>query len=110
MAGQSVYDLYEFYLEPRDLKKAHLVTVANVRVENVINPRAREAGAEDRAEFLNREEDDPEQDPGGAMVDLTGTDIYSKWIGHEVGAGGGYRWQWKADDRITTREESGILT
>lgn len=111
MAGQSVYDLYEFYLEPRDLKeKAHLVTVANVRVENVINPRARKPEPKIVLSFLNRKKKMIlNKTQAGAMVDLTGTDIYSKWIGHEVvlvedTAGNG-----RQTIRITTREESGDI-
>lgn len=36
----SIYDLYQFYLEPRDLKeKAHLVTIESVRVEEFLTRR-----------------------------------------------------------------------
>lgn len=111
MMNGSIYDLYEFYLEPRDLKeKAHVVTVESVRVDNVINPRARKPEKKIVLRFVNRRKSMIlNKTQAGAMAEITGTDEYMKWKGAEVVLVEDRAVNGRATIKITTREESGDI-
>lgn len=107
----SIYDLYEFYLEPRDLKeKAHVVVVESVRVDNVINPRARKPEKKIVLRFVNRRKSMIlNKTQAGAMAEITGTDEYMKWKGAEVVLVEDRASNGKQTIKITTREDSGDI-
>lgn len=105
----SIYDLYEFYLEPRDLKdKAHVVTVESVKVDNVINPRAHKPERKIVLRFVSRRKSMIlNKTQAGAMMEITGTDDYNKWKGAEVVLVSGRAGNGKDTIVVTTRENSG---
>ena len=111
MSNGSIYDLYEFYLEPRDLReKAHVVTVESVRVDNVINPRAHKPEKKIVLRFVNRRKSMIlNKTQAGAMAEITGTDEYMKWKGAEVVLTEGRAGNGRQTIVITTKEESGDI-
>lgn len=106
----TIYDLYEFYLEPSDLgDKAHVVTVESVRIGKYYNQRTRTDEQKVVLRFVNRRKSMIlNKTQAGAMEKITGRDDYTRWVGAEVvlveGTHGG-----KRTITITTREESGDL-
>lgn len=106
----TIYDLYEFYLEPGDLQdKAHVVTVESVRVGKYYNQRERRDEQKVVLRFKNRRKAMIlNKTQAGAMEKITGREDYTRWVGAEVvlveGTHGG-----KRTITITTREESGDL-
>ena len=109
--ANSVYDLYEFYLEARDLKeKAHLVKVVSVRVDSVINPRAHKPEKKIVMRFENRRKSMIlNKTQAGAMMEITGVDDYTKWLGFEVVLTAGRAGNGKDTIIITDRANSGDL-
>lgn len=107
----SIYDLYEFYLEPRDLKeKAHVVVVESVRVDSVINPRARKPEKKIVLRFVNRRKSMIlNKTQAGALAEITGTDEYMTWKGAEVVLVEDRAVNGRPTIKITTREESGDI-
>jgi len=104
----TIYDLYEFYLEPSDLgEKAHVVTVESVKVGKYYNQRERRDENKLVMRFRNRRKAMIlNKTQAAAMEKLTGRDDYTRWVGAEVvlveGTHGG-----KRTISITSREESG---
>lgn len=109
MMNGSIYDLYEFYLDARDLKeKAHVVVVESVRVDSVINPRARKPEKKIVLRFVNRRKSMIlNKTQAGSMAEITGTDEYMKWKGIEVVLVAGTASNGRATIVITTKELSG---
>ena len=107
----SVYDLYEFYLDARDLKdKAHVVTVESVRVDSVINPRAHKPEKKIVLRFVKRRKSMIlNKTQAGAMMEITGTDDYNKWKGAEVVLIAGRASNGRDTIVVTTRENSGDI-
>lgn len=106
----TIYDLYEFYLEPSDLgDKAHVVTVESVKVAKYYNQRTRSDEHKVVLRFKNRRKAMIlNKTQAGAMEKITGRDDYTRWVGAEIvlveGSHGG-----KRTITITTREGSGDL-
>ena len=82
----SAYDLYTFYLEAAHLRgKSVVVHISAVTVEEVFNPRIKRNEKRLVCRFhgkklalcLNKSQ-------AGALIDITGTDDYTRWIGHSV--------------------------
>jgi len=82
----STKDLFTFYLSADDLKgRSHLVTIEDVKIYDVFNPRARKNEPRLGIRFhkarltmlINKT-----QAIGLEMI--TGTDDYTRWIGHQL--------------------------
>ncbi len=82
----SAYDLYTFYLEAAHLRgKSAVVHISAVNVEEVYNPRIKRNEKRLVCRFhgkklalcLNKSQ-------CGALIDITGTDDYTRWIGHSI--------------------------
>ena len=82
----SAYDLYTFYLEAAHLRgKSVVVHISAVTVEEVYNPRIKRNEKRLVCRFhgkklalcLNKSQ-------AGALIELTGADDYTRWIGHSV--------------------------
>lgn len=82
----STKDLFTFYLKAEDLKgRSHLVTIEQVGIVDVFNPRAKRNEPRLSLRFfkakltmlLNKTH-------AIALERVTGTDDYSQWIGHQV--------------------------
>lgn len=107
----NAYDLYTFYLEPRDLQeKAHQVKVERVEVKEVFNSRTkgkenkiilRFAGKK-KALALNKTQ-------AGLMIEITGTPVIEKWVGASVVIVPGRAPNGKDTIVITTEAKSGDL-
>lgn len=107
----SVYDFYEFYLEPGDLKdKAHLVQVASARPETMFIPRINKKETKITLRFVNRRKGMIlNKTQAGAMMNITGTDDYIKWAGHEVVLVADRASNGKDTIRVCTRSDSGDI-
>ena len=108
----SIYDIYEFYLEPRDLKdKAHVVIVQSVRLEkNFPNPRTHRPEQKIVVRFENRRKSMIlNKTQAGALGEISGTDDYTKWIGTEVVLVAGTASNGKNTIVITDRANSGDI-
>lgn len=107
----SIYDLYQFYLEPRDLKeKAHLVTIESVRVEEFPNQKTFKKEKKLVLRFVNRRKAMIlNKTQAGAVCEITGTDEFMKWKGSEVVLVEDATGNGKKTIRITTREDSGDM-
>lgn len=105
----SIYDLYEFYLEPADLKdKAHLVQVQSAKVEEMFNPRSPKKERKVVLRFVNRRKAMIlNKTQAASMMELSGTDDFSKWVGQEVVLVADRARNGKDTIRICTRMESG---
>jgi len=105
----SIYDLYEFYLEARDLKeKAHLVQVQSSRAESTYVQRAGKTEKKIFLRFVNRKKTMIlNKTQAGTMAEITGMDDYTKWVGAEVVLTAGRAQNGKDTIVICTREESG---
>lgn len=109
MNTPSIYDLYEFYLEPKDLRdKAHVVKVESVRVDNVINPRARKPEKKIILKFENRRKSMIlNKTQAGDVSEIAKTDDYTKWKGVELVLVSGRASNGRDTIVVTTRELSG---
>ncbi len=108
----SIYDIYEFYLEPRDLKdKAHVVTVQSVRLEKGFpNPRTHKPEQKLIVRFENRRKSMIlNKTQAGALGEISGTDDYTKWVGTEVVLVAGTASNGKNTITITDRANSGDI-
>lgn len=105
----SIYDIYEFHLEPKDLKdKAHLVKVESAKKDSIFVPRVNKREEKVVLRFVNRRKNMLlNKTQAGAMNDIAGTDDYTKWVGVEVVLVAGRASNGKDTIVITTREESG---
>jgi hypothetical protein len=107
----SVHDLYEFFLEPADLKeKAHLVQIQSAKPDNTFNPRSNKPEKKLVLRFVNRRKAMIlNKTQAAAMLNITGTDDYTKWIGIEVVLVADRATNGRDTIRICTREDSGDL-
>lgn len=107
----SIYDLYEFYLEPTDLKdRAHLVQVQSARVESMFNPRSTKKDQKVVLRFINRRKAMIlNKTQAAAMMEITGKDDFTKWAGVEIVLVADRASNGRDTIRICTREESGDL-
>jgi len=82
----SAYDVYVFYLEPADLKgQSHTVKIVKARVEPVFDPNVRKGIPRIVLAFENRKKVLPlNKTQVAALIEITGTDDYSLWVGKEV--------------------------
>lgn len=109
--ANSIYDLYEFYLEARDLKeKAHLVKVQSVKVESIYNAQNGKKDQKICLRFENRRKGMLlNKTQAGAMFEVTGKDDYTKWVGAEVVLVAGRAKNGKQTIVITDRAGSGDI-
>jgi hypothetical protein len=107
----SIYEIYEYYLEPRDLKdKAHVVNVASARCETMPNPRTRKPEKKIVVRFENRRKSMIlNKTQAGALGEISGTDDYTKWVGTEVVLVAGTATNGKNTIVITDRANSGDI-
>jgi hypothetical protein len=105
----SIYDLYEYYLDPADLKeKAHLVQVQSAKVEKMFNPRTRKPEDKIVLRFVNRRKAMIlNKTQAGALMTISGTDDYTKWKGVEVVLVADRASNGRDTIRVCTREDSG---
>jgi len=82
----SAFDLYEFYLEPADLKgQSHAVKIIMAKAEPIFDPITRRDVQRIVLAFENRKKKMPlNKTQVAALIDITGTDDYSKWPGAEI--------------------------
>ena len=82
----SAYDLYTFYLDPEDLRaRSVTVTVAQVTVEDVFNPRIKRNEKRLVLVFVGKKKVLPlNKTQAAAMIDATRTDDYTRWPGAQV--------------------------
>jgi signal recognition particle subunit SEC65 len=107
----SIYDIYEFYLEPKDLKdKAHVVIVQSVKREEVPNPRTHKKEGRIVVRFEKaRKTMIMNKTQAGAMAEIAGTDDYTKWVGTEVVLVAGVAVNGKNTIVVTNRANSGDI-
>ena len=107
----SIYDVYLYYLEPKDLKdKAHVVIVQSAKREDMPNPRTHVKETKivvrfekaRKAMILNKTQ-------AGAMAEVAGTDDYTKWGGTEVVLVADVASNGKNTIRVTDRANSGDI-
>ena len=111
MMTSSIYDIYEFYLEARDLKeKAHVVNVESVRLESVFNPQSNKKDSKICLRFVNRRKSMLlNKTQAGAMEEIARTDDYTKWQGVEVVLTSGRAKNGRQTIVITDRANSGDI-
>ena len=82
----SAYDLYTFYLEPEDLRgQSHTVTVSTANVEEIFNPRIKRNEKRIVVAFAGKKKVLPlNKTQAGAMIEIAGTDDFSRWGGAKV--------------------------
>jgi len=107
----SIYDMYEFYLEARDLKdKAHVVIVASARAETMPNPRTHAPEKKIVVKFMKaRKSMILNKTQAGALAEICGTDDYTKWAGSEVVLVAGTASNGKQTIVVTDRANSGDI-
>jgi len=107
----NAYDLYEFYLEPRDLQeKAHPVRVEGAKVKEVFNSRAKKNEEKIVLRFAGKKKMFVlNKTQTGQMIEITGTPIIEKWIGASVVIVPGRAPNGKDTIVITTEAKSGDL-
>ncbi len=105
----SIYDLYEFYLEPSDLKdKAHLVQVESAKVEEMFNPRSPKKDRKVVLRFVRRRKAMIlNKTQAVQMMEICETDDFTKWFGEEVVLVADRARNGKDTIKICTREDSG---
>lgn len=79
----SAYDIYTFYLEPADLRgQSHAVKLSSATVEPVFDPITKKDVDKIVLYFEGKKKSMPlNKTQVGAMIEITGTDDYSKWTG-----------------------------
>jgi hypothetical protein len=82
----NAYDLYEFFIEPADLKgQAHRVKITAAYVKDSFNPRSHEKEPQIRLRFANKQKVlGLNKTRCGKMIEITGTPDYEKWVGREI--------------------------
>lgn len=82
----SAFDLYDFYLEPADLRgQTHRVKITSAKVEQIFDPITKRDQPKLVITFENRKKKMPlNKTQAGALIEICGTDDYSKWTGAEV--------------------------
>jgi len=82
----SAFDLYTFYLEPSDLKsQTHRVKIASAKAEPVFDPITKRDQQKIVLRFEQRKKIMPlNKTQVGALIEIAGTDDYTKWPGTEV--------------------------
>jgi hypothetical protein len=107
----SIYDIYEFYLEVKDLKdKAHVVRVQSAKREEMPNPRTHKKEAKIIVKFEKaRKSMILNKTQAGAIAEIAGTDDYTKWNGTEVVLVAGVASNGKDTIVVTDRANSGDI-
>jgi len=79
----SAYDLYNFYLQPEELRdRTVTVTVANASAEDVFNPRIKRNEKRLILSFTGKKKRLPlNKTQAAAMIVAAGTDDYTHWTG-----------------------------
>ena len=82
----SAFDLYDFYIEPADLKgQTHRVKVVTAKSESIFDPILKRDVPRIVLAFENRKKKMPlNKTQAGAMIEIVGTDDYTKWVGAEI--------------------------
>lgn len=82
----SAYDLYTFYLSPEHLKgRSVAVAVEAVTVEEVYNPRIKRGEPRLIIRFHGKKLAlCANKTQISSLIEITGTDDYTKWIGHMI--------------------------
>jgi hypothetical protein len=107
----SIYDIYEFYLEVKDLKdKAHVVKVQSAKREDMPNPRTHKKEGKIVVRFEKaRKSMILNKTQAGAIAEIAGTDDYTKWVGTEVVLVAGVASNGKDTIVVTDRANSGDI-
>jgi len=79
----SALDLYDFYLEPEDLKsQSHAVKITAVKPEPIFDPISKRDVQKLVLTFEGKKKVMPlNKTQVGALMEITKTDDYSKWVG-----------------------------
>jgi hypothetical protein len=82
----SAYDIYEFYIEPSDLKgQSHSVKIAKVALEDIFDPISKHDQKKIVLSFEQRKKKMPlNKTQVAALIEITGTDDYSQWVGATI--------------------------
>ncbi|MFN8468254.1 MAG: hypothetical protein U0X20_22030 [Caldilineaceae bacterium] len=82
----SVFDIYTFYLEAETLRgRSVVVHIERAEVEQVFNPRTKHDEPKIVVHFHGKKLAlCCNKTQAGALVDITGTDDFTKWAGHSV--------------------------
>ena len=82
----SAFDVYEFYLDPADLKgQSHTVKIATVQVTPVFDPITRKGIPRVVLSFESRKKKMPlNKTQAAALIEILGTDDYSQWGKAEI--------------------------
>lgn len=82
----SAYTVYEFYLEPADLRgQTHTVVIAAASVRDIFNPRIKRNEEKIVLAFAGRHKKLPlNKTQTEAMIAATSTDIIERWIGATI--------------------------
>ena len=82
----SAYTVYEFYLEPADLKgKPHTVKVERAAVKDVFNSRIKHTEPKIVLKFANRLKVMPlNKTQAEAMITVAQSDLIEKWVNVEI--------------------------
>lgn len=107
----NAYDLYEFYLEPRDLQgKAHQVKVERADVKEVFNSRLKKKEEKIVLRLEGKKKVFPlNKTQVGQMIEITGTPLTEKWAGASMVIVPGQASNGKDTIVITTEAKSGDL-
>ena len=82
----NAYDIYEFYIEAKDLKdQAHRVKVQEAYVKEVFNPGTKGKDKKILLRLVGKQKVlSLNKTRAEAMIDITGTPDFSKWTGVEI--------------------------
>ena len=82
----STYDIYEFYLDPSDLKgQSHSVTIEKVQVNPIFDPIMKKGVPRIVLTFVNRKKKMPlNKTQAAALIEILGTDDYTQWVKAEI--------------------------
>lgn len=82
----SAYDIYVFYLEPDDLRgQSHSVKVQAAKLEPVFDPLTKRDINKLVIYFEGKKKSLPlNKTQVGALINITGTDDYTKWTGAQL--------------------------
>lgn len=82
----SIYDVYEYYLEPQDLQgRSLVVTIENAVVRDIYSPIKRSNEPVIVVRFVGKKKLlTLNKTQAGAIAEIARTDNYEKWAGHKI--------------------------
>jgi hypothetical protein len=82
----SALDVYDFYLDPQDLKgQSHAVVIEKAQVVPIYDPQLKTKVPRIVLTFVNRKKKMPlNKTQVGALIEILGTDDYNQWAKVEI--------------------------